>query len=251
MLIRLVLVHSSGLGARQWRIARRVFGDRFEVVAPDLTGYGETPWDSSRPALEADVELVADLLDVPCALVGHSYGAAVAIHAALRRPDAVGCVVAFEPTLFGLVHDDPDPELRAELDVFDGDPLFLDRARGGDARWLERFVDYWNGPGAWAGMYSGQRDALLAVGRKVFSEVTSVWGERTPLDRYRELKMPLVVAAGEHSTRAARAIARRLSANVPGSELDILPRAGHMAPLTHQRPFHELVERHLVARLSR
>ena len=45
----------------------------------------------------------------PLTLVGHSYGAAVALRAALDRPERVRAMVLYEPTLFSLVDAEAPP----------------------------------------------------------------------------------------------------------------------------------------------
>lgn len=79
----------------------------FHAVAPDMRGYGaaEKPGDRSAYGV---LDLVGDLVDLvhalgetSCTVVGHDFGASVAWHCALTRPDifrAVFCLsVPFQP----------------------------------------------------------------------------------------------------------------------------------------------------------
>src|SRR5262245_30601264 len=84
-----VLVHSSASGNRQWRRLADELSSRYRVIAVNLFGYGATtPWPAERPMTLGDaaalVTAVVDRLPAPVALVGHSFGAAVALEAALR-----------------------------------------------------------------------------------------------------------------------------------------------------------------------
>ena len=57
-------------------------------------------------ALRDEVELLAPAFAAaggPCVLVGHSYGAAVALVAAATYPERVRALALYEPTLFALV----------------------------------------------------------------------------------------------------------------------------------------------------
>jgi pimeloyl-ACP methyl ester carboxylesterase len=67
---------------------------KFRVLAPDLYDSGNSPrWPSDRVIdLRDEVALIEPVLTragSPLALVGHSYGAAVALIAALANPDPV------------------------------------------------------------------------------------------------------------------------------------------------------------------
>src|SRR5207237_1179460 len=68
------------------------------VIAYDRRGYARSRFAS--PAAESLADHVDDLLEVldgrPAVVVGHSYGGDVALGAAVRRPDLVRAVAAFE-----------------------------------------------------------------------------------------------------------------------------------------------------------
>ncbi len=82
-------------GRESWR-AQRPLTERWTLVAPDRPGHGRSP--DARQDFEADAQLIADqLLDEPADLVGHSYGAIVALLAAARRADEVRSLTLIEP----------------------------------------------------------------------------------------------------------------------------------------------------------
>ncbi len=241
-----MLVHSSGMGARQWSRTYRAWSDRHALWAPNLLGYGDSgPWPDSPHAIDEDVALLGTVLDAigqPVHLVGHSYGGACALRLALREPARVRSLAVFEPTAFGLLRASRDPAGMAELESWDADPHFLDATRGGDSAWLRRFIDYWNQPGFWDAMFDAQRDGLRAVGRKVFREVASVFLDDLPPEAYRALEQPLLVMYGARTTVAGRRMAELLAEAVPHAELEVFANAGHMAPLTRAR--------HVLARIE-
>ncbi len=245
-----VLVHSSGMGARQWSRTFRAWSARYHLFAPNLLGYGRSgPWIDRHGAIDEDVALLRAVIHATGAdrvhLVGHSYGGACALRAALDEPERVHTVSVFEPTAFGVLRATNDAEGMAEIARFDADPDFMDAARGGDAEWLRAFIDYWNQPGFWEAMFDAQRDALRAVGRKVFREVASVFNDDLPPAAYAALRVPTLVMYGEGSTVAGRRMAQLLADALPGGELEAFTRAGHMAPLTRARQVLGRIEAHL------
>lgn len=79
----------------------------FRAVAPDMRGYGGTDKPDNREAYSI-LHLVGDMVDLvralgetSCVVVGHDWGAPVAWHCALLRPDlfraVVGLSVPFQP----------------------------------------------------------------------------------------------------------------------------------------------------------
>src|SRR5688572_18112304 len=100
-----VCVHCSASSSRQWRPLVERRAARRRVLTVDLYGYGASPpWPVGRGlTLLDEAGLLAPLYEVaggPVDLVGHSYGGAVALRAALADPSRVRSLVLFEPVLF-------------------------------------------------------------------------------------------------------------------------------------------------------
>jgi pimeloyl-ACP methyl ester carboxylesterase len=248
--VPVVLVHSSGLSSRQWsRLSARLV-EQYRVVAPDLLGAGasdpvprDEPFHYSQDvrALDAVLDEVGERFH----LVGHSYGGLVALTSARERSDRVLSVSVFEPVVFGVLWSKNDRAGIADLEDYDADGSFFDDRTGGDEAWLERFIDWWQGKGAWRALAEPAKSAFSAVGRKVFQEVRSLTADRTPHDAYAALSMPALVMSGERSPLAARRAADILAETVPNAELVRFEGAGHMAPLTHGQAVNDRIIAHL------
>src|SRR5262245_26513756 len=101
-----VLVHGSIVGAeRTWR-RQLELADRFSLRIPNRPGFGESPA-LQRGDFEAEAPLVADLLEDGAHLVGHSYGAVIALLAAAHRPEAVWSLTISEPGCLNVAAGDP------------------------------------------------------------------------------------------------------------------------------------------------
>lgn len=237
--VPVVLVHSSGMSSRQWsRIAARLGPDR-RVVAPDLIGSGKSEgvphdapfhfsWD-----VEAVEAVLATLGESPYHLVGHSYGGLLALTVARRHPERVLSLCLYEPVAFGVLYSEGDRAGIASLEDYDPDGTFLQDEGGGAEPWMERFIDWWQGPGAWRGLSEPAQSAFLGVGRKVFQEVRSLLLDRTPLEAYAKLTMPALLLSGAHSPLAARRVCELFARALPNARLHTFEDAGHMGPLTH------------------
>jgi pimeloyl-ACP methyl ester carboxylesterase len=93
----LVLVHGLGGWAGNWRaVAAQLVGER-RLIVPELPGHGGSEPVQRTRTLDPFVDAVLDVLAaedaLPAPWVGHSLGALVGVHAAVRRPDAVRALV--------------------------------------------------------------------------------------------------------------------------------------------------------------
>src|SRR5690606_41500808 len=99
---------ANASSSNQWRSLMERLAVDFQVFAPDSYGSGKTPhWTGSQLLTLADeVDLIEPLLlraRPPLTLIGHSYGAAIALTAALRHSVKVRSLASNEPTLFSLI----------------------------------------------------------------------------------------------------------------------------------------------------
>ena len=86
-----VCIHANASSSAQWRGLMDLLSPRHRVIAPDLYGSGRSvDWPSaSEISLRDEVEFIAPVLQQAgdrFSLVGHSYGGAVALLAALQDP---------------------------------------------------------------------------------------------------------------------------------------------------------------------
>lgn len=103
-----LLVHGFPELSISWRAqVEALAAAGLHAVAPDMRGYGGTEKPAERESYSI-LHLVGDLVDLvralgedPCVVVGHDWGAAVAWHCALMRPDlftaVAGLSVPFQP----------------------------------------------------------------------------------------------------------------------------------------------------------
>ena len=101
---RVVMVHGGAQGTdysadRHFAAQERLAERGFQLVLPDRPGHGRSASPGRPDDAELDGELVAELLGNSAHLVGHSFGGAVALAAAARRPAAVRSLTLIEPAM--------------------------------------------------------------------------------------------------------------------------------------------------------
>ena len=99
-----ILIHSTAMSGKQWRSLRGLLAANHRVLVPDLYGYGKSDvWPGRGPlTMAAEIEIIAlmaELAGGPAHLVAHSYGGAVALHAAKERVGDFLSLSAYEPVV--------------------------------------------------------------------------------------------------------------------------------------------------------
>ena len=229
-----MLLHSSASGRRQWRTLAPALATRFRVVALDLIGYGETaPWSERRPQKLSDqAALVHDAIErvgEPLALVGHSFGAAVALCAAAELGDRLRGLVLIEPTAFSLLAEAGAADYAEAVWLREAVTTAAER---GDWRVAAaRFADYWNGAGAWAAMPEERRASFVRKLEPNLHEWEAVMG--APAGRYAStVHATTHVIAARNTVAPVARIVTLLERLRPDWHVSWVERGGHMAPVT-------------------
>lgn len=228
----IVFLHSSGMSSRQWRYYARTLGDRgWRAVAPDFIGCGDSEhWRGSGPFhFLADLRMADELirrLEQPCVLVGHSYGAFLAIQLASALGAKVDRLAVWEPVAWGVLYENDGDAFHQEQ-VERG---FFDDAIGGTEPWMKGFVEWWSGEGAWDAIGERGRGQMMQSARKTFEEVRSLGEDQTPAIHYATITARTLLMNGTESPPQAREVCERLASVIPYVERLELE-AGHLAPM--------------------
>ncbi len=245
-----VCIHASASSSAQWRPLMDRLADRYRTLAVDLYGSGKSPsWPAVRPlALADEVALLGPVVagvGERCHLIGHSYGGAVALAAALAAPERVASLILFEPVLFSILFAEDPTQPAAQEIVAVRDDTVAALERGDPHASGARFVDYWMGGGTWAAMPEPRREALAIAMGGVMAEWDAAFGEPTPLSAFAALDVPVLYMTGTESPESSRAVARLLTKVLPSVTAIEIEGVGHMGPVTHPDRINELIERHL------
>ena len=243
----LIALHCSGASGEMWQPLRDRIGVGGRVLTPDLHGARNGPaWHGERAfTLEDEAAPIVALIDAarrPVHLVGHSYGGAVALQAALARPDAVAGLTLYEPSAFHLLGEGHRAE-RAEIAGL-AEEIGARLGRGDARGAMARFVTYWGGSDAWDGMRPEIQAALMRWAPKVTLDFHALLHRPHQPSLYARLDLPCRILSGDLSPAPARAVARVLAALLPDCRIETLQGAGHMGPLTHKSRVADAILRH-------
>jgi pimeloyl-ACP methyl ester carboxylesterase len=233
-----ICLHANASSSVQWRALMDDLAPHYHLFAVDSYGAGGSPaWSEDRQlTLNDEVALLEPVFEraaQPVLLVGHSYGAAVALMATLGRPGQVRALALYEPTLFSLVDAHTPPPNEADgirhVAAQAGEAL----AAGNRDAAAACFIDYWMGNTVWAAMPEKRREPIRAAIVNIREWAHALFGERTPLAAFGSLNLPVLLMTGTASPASSRAVARLLTGVLPQATVVEFAGLGHMAPLTH------------------
>lgn len=235
-----VLLHGIPGRGRSWEGVRARLDDAFDVVVPDLVGFGDSER-PSRPTIDnvgpaaqaASVAALLDELNVRHAtVVGHDFGAPVAVLLAATRPDLVGALSLLAGNAF------PDTPIPFPLSLVTAPIVGATFARLlFSAPSLNLMLRRGVGPGSVppdARVYLGdvaQRRAIATIFSGALTRLAELYSPVAAA--LRTLEVPAHVGWGDHDPFFPVEQGERTAA-AAGTRLHVFRGAGHFLP--HERP---------------
>lgn len=228
-----VCLHSNASSAGQWRALMDLLAPKFHVLAADSYGAGKSPARPKGTMLRDEVALLEPVFaraGDPFALVGHSYGGAIALVAAAMQPKRVRALALYEPTLFALVERETPRDVDGIRSTVTTAVSFLEKKDSAGA--ARTFIDFWMEPGAFDRMPERNRESIAAAGADVQEWKNALFDEPTALEAFARLGVPVLLLAGKQSPLSSRSVTRALARTLPRVQVVELKDCGHMAPVT-------------------
>ena len=245
-------IHCSLGHSGAWRGVGEALGNLATLQAFDLPGHGKfAEWDGQGDLHDAATKMALSVLDRigpdPIDIIGHSFGATVALRLAIRHPERVRRFVMFEPVFFAAaMADDPDYATAYVRETAD----FESALDAGDLDTAARvFNAAWGDETPWEAIPEATRTYMTSRIRFIRQSAPFIIGDNAGLlapQQFERAQMPAMLLRGANSpwTEAINdAIARRL----PNATQITLPDMGHMGPITHPKDVANAVARFLSA----
>jgi len=252
-----VFIHGNPGSAQDWLTEFMPLASRHKVIAFDRPGHGR----SERPKHgEATVEVQAQLLHDALAqlrverpiLVGHSWGAALALVYAINYPSDVSGVVVVAPAAYES-HDGsfltglPTVPVIGDAANYVLTPILgpgvvrgeLKKAFSPDPvpkNYLKSVLNEWTKP---------SKVRAYAQDEDIYNSSVKKYSPR-----YDEIVVPVSIVTGDADLIVSeKENAERLHETLPKSRFVVLPKTGHQIPFTHPQSIIDEIER--VQRLAR
>ena len=231
----LVLVHGGFSDHNNFRAVIPGLAASFRVVAYDRRGHSL----SERPARlgtrrdqEDDLAALIEAIGLgPAHVAGTSFGSAIAMGLAARRPELVCSLIAHEPALPGLAAGGPGvlARIRAALArVERGD------AEGGAREFLEGVA---LGPGGWGRLPAPIRATMVTNAPAVLEEQRDPEWAAVDAGALSSAQLPVLLTRGGQSPEWFAEVVSTLGTAIVGASLHRYPGAGHSPHITHPQEY--------------
>lgn len=217
----ILFVHGDVVGAAvTWR-KQRPLAECWRLILPNRPGFGDSP-PLERGDFEVEAPMFAELLGEGAHLVGHSYGAVIALLAAAARPEAVRSLTVSEPGALRLAEGTPVVDTM----IANGKRLYADPG----AIPTETFLRLFRFGAGSSHATPSQLPEELVRGVELLKRERPSWEAEIPLDQLASAGFPVLVVSGGHSD-AFDAVCDALAAAL-SAERAVISGRGHTVPST-------------------
>ena len=217
-----VLIHGVGLRAEAWGAQIAALSQNCRVIAVDMPGHGHSASLTGAPDLADFTDSIVGVLDEPAIVVGHSFGAMIALDLAVRHSDKVKGLIALNAIYRR--NDAAKLAVKDRAESLDGrtvaDPTAtLKRWFGDDAGLAKDACEQW----------------LLNVDPVGYRTAYNIFAKEDgpSLDALVGLKCPALFVTGDLEPNSTPDMSRNMAGLVENSRTEILKNAAHMLPMTH------------------
>ena len=240
-----LLLHCSLASSDAWRGVAGHLADGLTMTGFDFRGHGKSAdWDGAGDYHSICTADAGGFLKRPMHLIGHSFGATVALRLALERPDMVRSLTLIEPVFFAVAKD-----TAAYADHTEEFLPFVDAMeRGEDGAAAQVFTDVWGTGADWAKLPAEMRAYVTKRIGLIPATVPTLYDDSAGMTgdgRLEGMSCPVLLVEGTQSPSIIAAINGALAARLPDVQRVKVEGASHMVPITHSAQVAEVISRFL------
>ncbi len=236
----MLLIHTAGQQALQWRFVMPYFAERgYFVVAPDLPGHGKSlpagfkPIDSIHGFAEILWQMIKQMGMTDTVVVGCSIGGDIALDLCVHHGSEISAAVVCQAA----AHTPTVPSRLIERGLEDaGAPSYSDQG-------------YLSGLSACGSKADKERVPEIAWTRrfgdpKIYYSDLKAWINHDVRPRLKDISCPVLCVWGNEDYFVPLALVEETVAGIPNARLEILDGIGHY-PHMEEPGFNRVVERFL------
>lgn len=232
----ILALHCTIAHSGAWRGLAGLMNDQATFLTPDMLSHGRSPdWDGDGDFQDRAVEAVLPLLDAPMDVIGHSFGATIALRLAVEHPDLVRSLTMIEPVFFAVALEDHPQMVAQHKD--EAAPAWAALDAGDPALAARLFNRMWSSDGPrWPLLPEATRAAMTRSIHVVPACDAALFQDTAGLlapDVLSRLAIPTLLLRGANSHPVIGVINDGLARRIPGADSNVVSGAGHMLPITH------------------
>ncbi len=246
-----IALHCSLSSGRQWDRLAQELGSRHQVIAPDISGYGDNAGSSALPTtLAEEIDALSPRIgenNGPLHIVGHSYGGALAfkIVADPRYASRVRSLTLIEPVLPTILMENGSDRRLYEHFARLAYAIYEDLWNGSSMEAIEKFLRFWRGSGPEETLSSNAFVRLVEHAEKLAFDFASILAEQNVTSAAAAIRVPTLLISGGLSPYLTQRVVGRLASTIPGADTKYLPAAGHMLAISHASSINPDIARHI------
>jgi lipase len=219
-----------------WYRVQAMLLDKLSMTAFDRPSHGKSgAWTGNGDAAglhNLTTQIAAGLMGKRADIIGHSYGATVALRLAMEFPGQVRSLTLIEPPLFALVRG------TAEFDAHEAAMAgFTPALEAGQPEEAARIFQAAVSPEApWQDLPERAQARLAGQMTRIAEEQGVTMEDAAGLTqpgRIEGISCPVLLLEGTQSPPIIHAVQAALAARLPQAQRVLLAGAGHMSPITH------------------
>lgn len=228
-------LHCSLAHSGAWEGLARALGPGLRITAPDIPGHGKAPdIDPARDLHDQCYEaILPHLPEGRVDVVGHSFGATLALRLAEDMSDRIRSLTLIEPVLFAAAKGSGAFSAHlGEMADYAAAEARQDRAATARA-----FLKIWGTGTAFEDLPAAQRDYATQRIHLIKASEPALFEDSAGLvPRLGEVTAPTLLVEGGESPRIIPAILDRMETGIPDTTRARVPDAGHMVAISHPVP---------------
>ena len=235
-----VFMHGIGGNRRNWQHQLPYFGVRYQAVAWDARGYGDS--DDYSDALKftdfaADLLRLLDHFEAPTAhLVGLSMGGRIALDFYAQAPSRVASLILVDT--FPGYDKSFTPEGREKFIRLRKQPLLDGKEPRDIAPVVAKTLV---SPTAKPEHLQQLIDSMSALHKESYIKAIEAMTMYEPVANLAEIRVPTLVVVGDQDRLTPPSVARDMAAGIRGAQIAVLRQAGHLANIEQPEWFNRVV----------
>lgn len=246
----IVFVPGSFSTGATWRHVVKPLSERYRIITTSLLGYGDTQ--ERRQPGSASIEDEVDVLqavvaqaNAPVHIVGHSFGAWVALVYAMRRQPQPLSLTLLEPPAPSLLQLAGETGLYRQFHAMTD--AYITAWQNGDTQSARSVIDFYGGEGSFDAFPAHAREYVVAQTPTNLLDWECAYTDTPTREKLGRAAMPALLVYGEKSHPAVQRSNVLLSQWLPRASLVGLAGANHFMIGTHPAELSQLIERHITA----